>query len=169
MNLQIRLAKIDEAAAIYQIIQVAFAEYDGKIPVPPEASQETLAEAEVAAASGRVVLALDGTIPIGTVRYHLYPDYLHVGRLAVLPTYRGCGVGAALMKYLEELAPTLGRTVLRLSTRQSMPGNLAFYERLGYQVTKIEPYPKGPDTNVWFAKELTGSLVPDAERGLHNV
>lgn len=155
MNLQIRPAKNEEAPLIYQIIQAAFAEYAGKIPVPPEAIQETLAEIEAAIKTGNVILALDEVTPIGTVRYHLYPDYLHIGRLAVLPSYRGCGVGVALIKYLEELAPSLGRTVLRLSTRQSMSNNLVFYVRLGYSVTKIEPYPKGPDVNVFFAKDLS--------------
>ena len=154
MQLEIRLAKSEEANLIHEIIRQAFAEYVGVIPVPPEASQETLEELQAVIATGNVLVALDGSTVIGTVRYHLYPDFLHVGRLAVLPTYRGQRIGVALMEYLEELAPRLGRRILRLSTRQSMPHNLAFYQRLGYQITKIEPYAKGPDINVWFAKEL---------------
>ena len=40
------------------------------------------------------------------------------------------------------------------STRLSMPGNVTFYERLGYRVTGTEPHKKGPDIIVWFEKEL---------------
>lgn len=131
MLLEIRLARIEETAIIHQIIQVAFAEYVGVIAVVPEASLEILAEVEMDTTCGKVILALTGTTAIGTVHYHLYPDHLHVSRLAVLPNYRGCGIGIELMHYLEKIAPTLGRNVLRLSTRQSMPANLAFYKKLG--------------------------------------
>lgn len=154
MALEIRIAKPEEAGIIYEIIQLAFAEYLDVIPVAPEASKETLLELQAQIDTGCVLVALETTNLIGTVRYQLFDDYLHVGRLAVLPVYRGRGVGLALMKYLEELAPNLDRRVLRLSTRQSMPNNLAFYERLGYKITKIEPYSKGPDMNVWFMKDL---------------
>ena len=36
-----------------------------------------------------------------------------------------------------------------------MPGNLAFYEGLGYTIVNRAPNPRGPDVNVSFEKELT--------------
>ena len=43
-----------------------------------------------------------------------------------------------------------------LETRDSTPGNLAFYEGLGYSIVGREPNQRGPDVNVSFEKELTG-------------
>jgi ribosomal protein S18 acetylase RimI-like enzyme len=84
-------------------------------------------------------------------------DCLYVGRVAVLPSHRGRQVGAALMAHIEALAPSLGRTVLRLGTRESMPSNLAFYQRLGYRIASMEPHTRGADVVVWFEKDLGAS------------
>ncbi|MDQ3706245.1 MAG: GNAT family N-acetyltransferase [Chloroflexota bacterium] len=154
MSYAIRYANPADAALLHNIIRAAFAEYDGVLAVPPGALGETLQEVEQAIARGTALLAYDGGHAVGTVRYEVRPGYLYVGRLAVLPSHRGRGVGAALMSYVERLAPGLGRTTIHLGTRLSMPGNLAFYERLGYRVDSTEPHPRGNDTNVWFEKEL---------------
>jgi len=154
MTLEIRPATILEAATVRAIIQAAFAEYEDTIPVPTSASAETIAEAEVDIAEGRVFLAVAGEKAVGTVRYKLYPEYLYVGRLAVLPLYRGKGIGVALMEFLENLASTLGRNSVQLGTRASMSGNLAFYKKLSYEIVSTEPHPRGPDTIVWLVKYL---------------
>lgn len=69
--------------------------------------------------------AEDGTA-IGTGR--LLPDG-HIGRLAVLPAWRGQGVGTALMRWLIALGRAHGHTRLELSAQTHA---LAFYERLGF-------------------------------------
>ncbi|HEX8218618.1 MAG TPA: GNAT family N-acetyltransferase [Chloroflexia bacterium] len=154
MIVQIRCATIEDAPLVHSIIQAAFAEYDGALPVPPGALAETVEEAARAIGEGTTMLAYDGAEAVGTVRYEVRPDYVYLGRLAVLPSHRGQGVGAALMAHVERLAPGLGRSKVHLGTRLSMPSNLAFYERLGYRVVLTEPHPRGDDTNVWFEKEL---------------
>jgi ribosomal protein S18 acetylase RimI-like enzyme len=155
LQLEVKAARPGEASLVYDIIQTAFAEYIGAIPVPPGAMNETLPEVEQAISEGCVLLAWHDTEAVGTARYQLHPEYLYVGRVAVLPTHRRRGIGKALMAYIEQMAPALGRTRIRLGTRQSMPTNLAFYEQLGYKVVGTEPHSKGPDTNVWLEKELT--------------
>ena len=155
VSIEIKHAGSGDAPLVHAIIQAAFAEYIGAIPVPPGAMNETLPEVEQAISEGRVLLAWHDTEAVGTARYELRPDYLYVGRVAVLPTHRRRGIGKALMAHVEQMAPTLGRTRVRLGTRQSMPANLAFYEQLGYNVVGTEPHSKGLDTNVWLEKELT--------------
>ncbi len=108
------------------------------------------------------MLAYDGAQAVGSVRYEVRPDCLYVGRLAVLPSHRGRGVGAALMQFAESLAPGFERSKVYLGTRASMPGNIAFYERLGYRIVKREPHPRGPDINVWFEKELGQPTLDNA-------
>lgn len=63
---------------------------------------------------------------VGTGR--LLPDG-HIGRMAVLPGWRGCGVGTAMLEVLLEQARDLGlpQVVLHAQTHA-----LPFYARLGF-------------------------------------
>jgi predicted GNAT family N-acyltransferase len=53
-----------------------------------------------------------------------------IGRVAVLPQYRGTGVGAAIVGHLVGLAGTHGLAAVYLYAQSSA---LGFYERLGFQ------------------------------------
>jgi predicted GNAT family N-acyltransferase len=53
-----------------------------------------------------------------------------IGRIAVLPQYRGTGVGAAIVSHLVELAARQGLTQVYLNAQTSA---LNFYERLGFR------------------------------------
>ena len=57
------------------------------------------------------------------------PERARIGRVAVLPAYRGRGVGSQLLHFLEELARQCGctETVLHAQTHA-----IGFYERHGY-------------------------------------
>lgn len=84
------------------------------------------------------VLALDRTgKALGTARVLVErPGLVHVGRVAVLPTARGRGIGTALMAAVEQLAIAEcagadGAVRIELSAQESA---LGFYRRLGYQI-----------------------------------
>ncbi len=53
-----------------------------------------------------------------------------IGRVAVLPQYRGTGIGGAMVGHLVDLAGTLGLTQVHLNSQSSAIG---FYARLGFQ------------------------------------
>ena len=73
------------------------------------------------------VLALDSDgVPIGTGR--LLPDG-HVGRMAVLPVWRGQGVGGALLSELTRIARERGFTEVILNAQVQA---IAFYARHGF-------------------------------------
>ena len=154
--MEIKQADIDDAEAVYAVVQAGFGEYRDALPVPVSALDETMEDVRREISGGHVLLATEDGEAVGTVRYELRPDHLYVGRLAVSPAYRRRGVGAALMTYIEKLAPTLGHTRIRLATRQSMPSNLLFYEQLGYKVIQRLAHERGPDIAVWFEKEVGG-------------
>jgi predicted GNAT family N-acyltransferase len=73
------------------------------------------------------LLAVDGAgQPIGCAR--LLPDG-HIGRMAVLPAWRGRGVGRALLHAVIHAAQARGHTTLRLSAQTHA---VAFYARAGF-------------------------------------
>jgi len=79
-------------------------------------------------ALSRHVLALDANRDaVGTGR--LDPTG-KIGRVAVLPQYRGTGVGAAIMDQLVGLAEALGLQEVHLNAQVDA---LGFYERLGFR------------------------------------
>jgi predicted GNAT family N-acyltransferase len=86
-----------------------------------------------------VVRATDGSV-VATGRLLTDPEHpgvVHVGRVAVLASARGTGVGALLMRALEELALAEhagphGTVRVELSAQLQASG---FYERLGYEVS----------------------------------
>jgi GNAT superfamily N-acetyltransferase len=152
--MEIRQATLEDAEAVHKVVLAAFEEYRGVLPVSVSALDESVEDVRKAIFDGRVLLAVEDGQAVGTVRYEVKPDLLYVGRLAIVPSRRGQGIGAALMAHVERLAPSLGRTRIQLATRESIPGNLVFYERLSYQVVERVQHPRGPDIVVWFEKEL---------------
>jgi predicted GNAT family N-acyltransferase len=64
---------------------------------------------------------------IGTAR--LLPDG-HVGRMCVLPQYRGRGVGSRLLQHFIDMARAEGMKTLELNAQVSA---LAFYQRFGFE------------------------------------
>ena len=69
---------------------------------------------------------------IGTGR--LLPDG-HIGRMAVLKSWRGQGVGAAVMQALLAAAKGRGHAVVELSAQTHA---IDFYRRFGFEVTSEE-------------------------------
>ena len=64
------------------------------------------------------------------------PDEFVVDSLAVDPSYRGMGVGTALMRRAEEKARSMGKHKMSLGVIGENEGAIRLYERLGYETTK---------------------------------
>ncbi|NOY00476.1 MAG: GNAT family N-acetyltransferase [Verrucomicrobia bacterium] len=71
---------------------------------------------------------------IGTAR--LLPEG-RIGRVAVLRSWRRCGVGAALMRKLEGEAVRKGMSKLELHAQSSQ---IPFYEKIGYIMVEGEEF-----------------------------
>ncbi len=105
------------AAALMAVRRAVFVEEQGI----PEAIEWDDADA------GAVhVLALTKREPVGTGR--LLPTG-KIGRLAVLPSYRGCGVGSLVLRRLVELARLRGQGAVYLHAQVEARG---FYESHGF-------------------------------------
>ena len=139
---------------MHAITQQAFAEYAGRLPVESGALSETLADVEAALAEGGAVLAFIDDQPVGAARYTHLPDALYVGRVAVLPSHRRQGIASAIMRFLEALAPSLGHAAISIGVRESLPSNVLLYQSLGYEITRIDPHPRGPDRSLSMRKRV---------------
>lgn len=99
-----------------------------------------------AAALHLLATAIDGT-PIGCAR--LLPDG-HVGRMAVLPAWRGHGIGRSLLAAILKAAWARGHAELRLSAQVHAAG---FYLRAGF-ITEGTEYEEAGIPHVAMKKRL---------------
>ncbi|MBW8481037.1 GNAT family N-acetyltransferase [Actinomadura parmotrematis] len=130
-------ADLEQARAVRLRV---FVEEQG-VPLDLELDEhDAAADHFVARAAGRTV---------GTAR--LLADGEGVlGRLAVLPEARGTGLGAALVRAVEDRARARGLPALRLHAQTSARG---FYERLGYAAFgPVEDEAGIP--HIWMRKDL---------------
>ena len=73
---------------------------------------------------------LDDVFPVATCRFYEIEDgAVMIGRVVVLPEYRGRGLGSRAVLSAEEWAGELGYTRAVLESRVEKTG---FYEKLGY-------------------------------------
>ncbi|MCA1979443.1 MAG: GNAT family N-acetyltransferase [Thiobacillus sp.] len=89
----------------------------------------------------------DGT-PVGCAR--LLPDG-HIGRMAVLPAWRGQGIGRALLDAALSGARARGFSVVRLSAQLHATN---FYKRAGF-VAEGEPYAEAGIPHLAMIKKLS--------------
>ena len=136
-------------------MQEAFAEYAGVLQPPSGAHDETAGDVRRVLARGGGVLAWLEETAAGAARYEPRHGALYVGRVAVLPAYRGRGIASAMMRHLEDVARSLGLARMEVGVRMSLPSNLALYRRLGYELVDVQPHPRGPDRVGTLTKHLS--------------
>ena len=153
-EVRIEPAGADGAAEVLLAMQRGFEEYRGSLQPPSSALDETLDDVRAAIARGGAFVARDGPTVVGSARYQFRPGYTYAERVAVDPAYRGRGVGAALMQAIERAARAAGYTEVRIGVRASRPGNLRFYEELGYRTQASRPHPRGPDFDMTLSKDV---------------
>lgn len=155
-ELRITLATLDDAPLVYHIMREAFAEYENVLQPPSGANRETVDDVTAAMQQGGAALAWVGEMPVASARFRVDGDALCVGRVAVLPAYRQRGIAKAVMRYMENIARQHRRDVLCVGVRMSLPGNLALYQSLGYEMVDVIQHPKGPDRIATLIKRLNG-------------
>lgn len=121
MTLEVRrVATADDRAAAYAVRHAVFV---GEQGVAPEIKRDAEDEA-----ADHALALLDGR-PVGAGRLVVRDRTAVVGRMAVAIDARGTGVGAALLRLLEDIARERGCTEVELHAQVTARG---FYARLGY-------------------------------------
>ncbi|MBW4439488.1 MAG: GNAT family N-acetyltransferase [Pleurocapsa minor GSE-CHR-MK-17-07R] len=139
-QIDIRPYEPHQADLMYSIMMAAFEPYRGVLQPLPGALRETPQTNREALASGGGLIAWAGETAVGSARYELHPDHFYIGRLAVLPDWRGHGIGKALCLAMEPIARAHGHHVLRLGTRMVIEANVRLYQTLGYVIIDQIPY-----------------------------
>jgi ribosomal protein S18 acetylase RimI-like enzyme len=128
----VRAADAAEAARIAYVIRSAFAEYRGILAPPSGAlAVDAAAVRDLMRHGGFLACDADQQI-VGCVFHQVHPDYVYLGRLSVLPAFRGRRLGARLVAEVEDIAAAAGCDRVRLGVRLALPRNREFFERLGY-------------------------------------
>lgn len=84
-------------------------------------------------AESKYIVLLDDEYPVATCRfYELDKSTVLVGRVVVLPEYRGKHLGARVINEAEKWIAELGYTEIFIDARLEATG---FYEKLGYSKT----------------------------------
>ena len=86
----------------------------------------------------KYIVLLDDTYPVATCRfYELNADCVLLGRVVVLPEYRGKHLGARVISEAEKWIAELGYTKIFIDARLEATG---FYEKLGYSKADDEVF-----------------------------
>ena len=86
----------------------------------------------------KYIVLLDDTYPVVTCRfYELDENTVLLGRVVVLPAYRGKHLGSRVISEAEQWITELGYTEIVIDARLEATG---FYEKLGYSQTTNEVF-----------------------------
>ena len=107
------------------------------------------------------VVATESGAPLcgfGLMKY--FDDEAHLLLLAVRADASRCGIGSALLAWLERSAQVAGIAQIRLEARLDNAAALAFYARAGYRQTQTLPgYYQGVESAVRMTKDLWPARV----------
>jgi ribosomal-protein-alanine N-acetyltransferase len=75
----------------------------------------------------------------GFCAFWLVFDEIHINNVAVLPQFRGSGMGSAILRHVLAEAKRLGANRATLEVRASNDGARRLYERLGFHAAGRRP------------------------------
>jgi ribosomal protein S18 acetylase RimI-like enzyme len=155
MNIQLREASVEEIPIVFRTMQLAFSEYKDRLFPPSGALTETISHTEtIFARGGGAVIAWDGDMAVGSARYEFHEDYIYIGRVSVVPSYRGRGISKSMLNKIEGIAITKGIGDARVEVRLSIPDNIMLYKKLNYQPIEQIYYTEGTDSWYVMSKKL---------------
>lgn len=70
-------------------------------------------------------------------------DHLLIENVAVSPAFQGRGLGRKLLTHAEQVATSLGLSVIKLFTNKLFTENLRLYQKFGYKVDQEEEFRGG--------------------------
>ncbi|UOE53453.1 GNAT family N-acetyltransferase [Cytobacillus oceanisediminis] len=139
MNIEIRLANVEEVHIVHKLMLEAFEEYR-YLEVPSSATDESLDTLvnELKNGTEKALLCFVNGEPKGSLRFTIKKDSIYFSRLSVAPDSRGQGIARAVLLWLEKYSNENGLKKMKCRVRASLSKNISLYENMGYIVTKEE-------------------------------
>lgn len=109
-------------------------------------------------ADGAIAMAEVDGVAVGTCALMKRPEpgMWEVAKMGVAPARRGAGIGAALMQYLIDVAPSLGATRLYIETNSALAPAIRLYEKSGFRHLGDGEHPASPyvRADVFMARDV---------------
>ncbi|UJF31771.1 GNAT family N-acetyltransferase [Paenibacillus hexagrammi] len=155
MNIQITQARYEDAGIVHDVMQKAFQEYQGKLTPPSGALLETPDDVrrKMSNDGGAIIATVNGQFA-GSSQYSFKHAYVYIGRVSVLPSFRGLRIGKKMVAYIEDIARTSGVGEAQLEVRLSIPSNVTYYQNLQYEIISKHDYPNQTDQYYTMRKWL---------------
>jgi ribosomal protein S18 acetylase RimI-like enzyme len=151
-------AELNQADQILAVLIAAFDQYRQQLDPPSGVFEETPDDIQEKMSHGGGIVACDGQHIVGVVLYQPHADYMYLGRLGVLPEYRGRQIATRLITQVEHLAHERNLPCVRLNVRIGLTANQKFFQGLGYTITDYCRHENYIDfTYVAMEKKLTPS------------
>jgi ribosomal protein S18 acetylase RimI-like enzyme len=128
----LRLAELDDLAAVEAIVREAYSPYIARIGRPPA---PMLDDYPALIGERRVHVAEREGVVQGVLVLLPRDDALLLDNVAVASAARGRGLGRAMLVFAERAAVASGYRFVRLYTNVAMTENIALYSRIGYRIS----------------------------------
>jgi ribosomal-protein-alanine N-acetyltransferase len=129
-SMEIRRMRLEDVDHILEVEKQSFT-----TPWSREAFQNELTQNHFA---HYVVVEMDGEI-IGYCGMWMIVDEAHITNIALLPEYRGRGMGETLLRGMMQAAKTYGAKKMTLEVRVSNVAAQKLYEKLGFEQQGVRP------------------------------
>ncbi|MCJ1712690.1 GNAT family N-acetyltransferase [Curtobacterium sp. VKM Ac-2922] len=108
---------------------------------------------DLRAPSGTLFVAVEDGYPVGCTGVRFLGDVAELTKVFTLPTHRGRGIGAQLLRAAEDACRARGVGTLRLDTRAALTEACAMYERHGFE--RVAAFNEDPYSDRWYSKPIT--------------
>jgi GNAT superfamily N-acetyltransferase len=144
-DVRMRLASDDDVPALTRLVNAAFVVEQ----VVFEGNRVDDLGIRAYMGSGTFLVAEDSTELVGCVYVESRDDRSYLGLLSVQPARQGQGLGRQLVTAAEKLAREAGSHTMDLRVISARAEQLLpFYQRLGYQFVRTQPFPADLVTRV---------------------
>ncbi|MES2935914.1 MAG: GNAT family N-acetyltransferase [Pseudomonadota bacterium] len=134
MDIMVREAAVSEAGLIAELTRAAWAD---KVAESSTGHQETAERVQEDLRDGGGFILLADNCPVGSVRWmplETEPDIVEIGRMGVVPHYRGANLSQHLLEAVIHHALQSEVKELRLAVRSDQPRLLDFYAAFGFDI-----------------------------------
>ena len=151
-GLSIRLAAMGDAAAIAELVRLAFSNQSRPTNPPSSALRETAATITAHLAHGGGAVVEIGGVMVGVVLWEQQDDALYIGRVSVHPEQRRRGIARVLVDQAEPEARRRGLVRMTLGVRLELEDNRRLFKACGFEDKEFRSH-EGFSESTWVLME----------------